>query len=457
MKLQTLYKNEDYNIKQWNSQIYMKKLDKIAIILPKEVPFRYEQNKINTYPLSTVPLTIPVLVSLIPKELNIQVEVYDESIEEIEKEAINVDLIAISAITPTINRAYAYADYFRSKNVPVVIGGIHATLNPQEVLQHADSVVCGLANETWPQLLRDFNDNKLQKVYNQGNIDFCNMPLPDRNCYKNKTTSPMRLNSIQATYGCDNACEFCVQPYVCKGYHQRPIEQIVEEIKTINSKFIEFYDPNLPNDHEYLTKLCKALIPLKKIWSVPATIDLAEDKELLKLLYKSGCRNVLIGFESINSESIKNISKQFNKVEQYQKAINNFHKAGITIAGSFVLGLDSDTKDIFQQTLDFVNKTNIDLPRFTINTPFPGTPFYEQMKKGNRIIENDWSKYDLHHVVIKPKNMSVEELQKGFNWISKEAYKPITILKRVKFLNSFSLLMFFANISLKIKCQKCLG
>lgn len=436
----------------------MRKLNKIAIILPKEAPFRYEQNKVNIYPLSTVPLTIPVLVSLIPKEFNIQVEVYDESIEEINKATINADLIAISAITPTINRAYEYAAYFRSKNIPVVIGGVHATLNPQEVLQHADSVVCGLANESWPQLLKDFKDNKLQKVYKQGeNIDFSDMPLPDRSCYKNKSISPMRLNSIQATYGCDNTCEFCVQPHVCNGYHQRPIEHVVEEIKTNKSKFIEFYDPNLPKDHEYLTKLCEALIPLKKIWSIPATIDLANDRELMKLLYKSGCRNVLIGFESINSESIQNISKEFNKVEQYQKAINNFHKAGITIAGSFVLGFDSDTKDIFQQTLDFVNKTHIDLPRFTINTPFPGTPFYEQMKKENRIIEDDWTKYDLHHVVIKPKNMSAEELQKGFNWISNEAYKPITILKRVKFLKPFSLLMFFANISLKIKCQKCLG
>jgi len=436
----------------------MRKQNKIAIILPKEAPFRYEQNKINTYPLSTVPLTIPVLVSLIPKELNIQVEVYDESIEEINKDVINVDLIAISAITPTIKRAYSYADYFRSKNIPVVIGGVHATLNPQEVLQHADSVVCGLANESWPQLLKDFKDNKLQKIYTQGeNIDFSNMPLPDRGCYENKTISPMRLNSIQATFGCDNTCEFCVQPHVCNGYHQRPIEHVVKEIKANKSKFIEFYDPNLPKDREYLTKLCKALIPLKKIWSVPATVDLANDRELLKLLYKSGCRNVLIGFESINPESIQNISKKFNKVEQYEKAINNFHKAGITIAGSFVLGLDSDTKDIFQQTLDFVNKTHIDLPRFTINTPFPGTPFYEQMKKENRIIENNWSKYDLHNVVIKPKNMSAEELQKGFNWISNEAYKPITMLKRIKFLNPFSFLIFFANISLKIKCQKCLG
>lgn len=338
------------------------------------------------------------------------------------------------------------------------MGGIHATLNPQEALQHADSVVCGLANESWPQLLRDFIDNKLQKVYTQAeNIDLSNMPLPNRGCYENKTTSPMRLNSVQATYGCDNTCEFCVQPHVCNGYHQRPIEHIVEEIKANKSKFIEFYDPNLPKDHKYLTKLCKAMISLKKIWSVPATIDLANDRELLKLLYKSGCRNVLIGFESINSESIQNISKKFNRVEQYEKAINDFHKAGITIAGSFVLGLDSDTKDIFQQTLEFVNKTHIDLPRFTINTPFPGTPFYEQVRKENRIIENNWSKYDLHHVVIKPKNMSVEELQKGFNWISNEAYKPITILKRVKFLNPFSFLIFFANISLKIKCQKCVG
>ncbi|OGI01483.1 MAG: hypothetical protein A2Y25_02025 [Candidatus Melainabacteria bacterium GWF2_37_15] len=430
----------------------MAKLSKIAIILPKGVPFRYTKGRFNVYPLSTIPLTIPVLVSLVPKELDIQIEIYDESIEKIDKENIDADLISISAITPTVNRAYKYADYFRSKRIPTVMGGVHATLNPQEALQHADSVICGIAVESFPQMLRDFKENKLQRIYTQlENLDLSKMPLPDRDCYNNKSPFKVKLNGVQATFGCDNNCEFCVQPYVCCGYHQRPIEQVVEEIKSIKSKFIEFYDPNITSDQRYLRKLCEAMIPLKKNWVAPATIDLADDEKLLKLVAKSGCRSVLIGFESVNQNTLNEIFKGFNTVYKYQEAIKKFHKAGITVAGSFVFGFDSDIKEVFKQTLDFINKTHIDMPRFTLNTPFPGTPFYEKMKRENRIIEHDWSMYDCNHVVMKPQNMPPEELQERFNWINKEVYKLGPTLKRIEFLNMFSLLALVANVGLKIK------
>ena len=431
----------------------MIKLNKIAIILPKGIPFRYIKGKFNVYPLSTVPLTIPALIALIHKELNILVEIYDESIEKINKENIDADLIVISAMTPTVNRAYIYADYFRSKGIPVAMGGVHATLNQQEALQHADSIICGIAVESFPQLLRDFKENQMQRIYTQQeNLDLSNMPLPDRGCYKAKSAFKIKLNGIQATYGCNNHCEFCVQPHVCYGYHQRPIEEVIKEIKTIKSKFIEFYDPNIAKDQEYLRKLCKAMMPLKKNWIAPVTVDLAENQELLKLVAKSGCRSVLIGFESVNQDTLNKIFKGFNTVEKYQDAIKKFHKVGIAVAGSFVFGFDSDTKEVFKQTLDFINKTHIDMPRFTLNTPFPGTPFYEKMKRENRIIEQDWSMYDCNHVAIKPKNISPEELQEGFNWISKEAYNLSSIIKRIEFLNPSSLLIFMANIGLKMKC-----
>lgn len=430
----------------------MRKLTKIALILPKGVPFRFIKGKFNAYSFSTVPLTIPALVSLIPKEYCIEVEIYDESLEEIKKEDINADLIFISAMTPTVNRAYVYADYFRSKKIPVVIGGIHATLNPQEVLEHADSIICGIAVETFPQLLNDFKEDKLKKIYEQHeDINLLNMPLPDRDCYKNKSTFNIDLKAVQATFGCANNCEFCVQPYVCNGYHQRPVEDVIKEIKTIKSCFIEFYDPNIAKDPVYLEKLCKAMIRLKKNWVSPSTIDLADNEELLKLVAKSGCKNILIGFESINQNTLKEIFKGFNTVEKYKEAVKKFHKVGIAVSGSFVFGFDSDTKEVFKQTLDFINKTHIDIPRFTINTPFPGTPFYEKMKKQNRIVEENWSMYDSHHVVMQPKNMSIDELKEGFEWIARETYKLENIIKRTKMINIFSLLFFIANMSLKKK------
>ena len=402
----------------------MAKLEKIALIMPKGAIYRFKEN--NT-PDS---ITIPALVSLIPKELNIKVEVYDETIEKIEKESINADIVVISALTSTINRAYTYADYFRSKGVSVVIGGVHATFNPDEVSEHADSVICGIAIHTFPQLLKDYKADKMQKIYKQGDIDFRNMPFPDRNAYVEKNVNSEDINGIQATYGCKNVCEFCVQPYVCNGCHQRPIEDVINEIKQIKSGFLEFYDPNLFQDAEYAYKLCEAMIPLKKQWGTPANIHVSTNKELLEVASKSGLIAVLVGFESVNQKSLLKINKGFNRVSDFSEAVRRFQNHNISVFGSFVFGLDENDINIFQETYDFLQQVPINMPRFTINTPFPGTEFYRKMKEENRIIEDNWAMYDCSHVVIQPANMSSEDLQQGFYELCNAVYedKPNTHL-----------------------------
>jgi len=400
------------------------KLEKIALIMPKGAPYRFKEN--NT-PDS---ITIPALVSLIPKELNIKAEVYDETLEKIDKESINADLVVISALTSTINRAYAYADYFRSKGVTVVIGGVHATFNPDEVSEHADSVICGIAIHTFPQLLRDFKANTMRKIYKQEEIDFRNAPFPDRNAYVEKNVNPEDINGIQATYGCKNVCEFCVQPYVCNGCHQRPIEDVINEIKEIKSNFLEFYDPNLFQDAEYAYKLCEAMIPLKKQWGTPANIHVSGNPELLEVASKSGLIAVLVGFESVNQKSLLKINKGFNRVNDFSEAVQRFQNHNIAVFGSFVFGLDENDRNIFQETYDFLQQVPINMPRFTINTPFPGTEFYRKMKEENRIIEDNWAMYDCSHVVIQPANMSSEDLQQGFYELCNAVYedKPNTHL-----------------------------
>ena len=398
----------------------MAKLEKIAFIMPKGAPYRFKENNSVKPPDS---ITLPSLVSLIPKELNIKVEVYDETIEKINKESINADIIAISALTSTINRAYAYADYFRAKGIPVVIGGVHSTFNPAEVSEHADSVICGIAVHSWPKLLSDFKDDKMQKIYNQGEIDLRNTSFPDRNAYLEKNFAPEAINGIQATYGCKNVCEFCVQPYICNGYHQRPIEDVINEIKETKSEFLEFYDPNLFQDHDYAFKLCEAMIPLKKKWGTPANINVSTNTELLEVASRSGLAGVLVGFESVNQNSLLKINKGFNRVSDFSKAVSRFHDHKIAVFGSFVLGLVENDKHIFQQTLDFLKEVPINMPRFTINTPFPGTAFYKKMKEENRIIEDNWAMYDCSHVVIQPANMTPDELQQGFYDLCNEVYK----------------------------------
>jgi radical SAM superfamily enzyme YgiQ (UPF0313 family) len=341
-----------------------------------------------------------------------------------------------------------YADYFRSKNIPVVIGGVHATLLPEEASQHADSVVTGIATETWPQLLRDFKKGKMKKLYQEPEkVNYSNWPSPNRKCYNNKKAHFISVNSVQATYGCPNRCEFCVTPYSCNGYHQRPVEDVINEIKKVKSKYIVFVDPSPIENKEYAKKLYSAMIPLKKKWVSPSTIRMAEDEELLDIATKSGCKGLLIGFESVTDKTLLSISKGFNSLDKFYKAVNQFHDKGIAIMGCFVFGLDSDDKGVFKRTVDFINKTNIDLPRFTVSTPFPGTPFHKRMKEEGRIVEKDWLLYDCQHVVIKPKKMSEQELQDGLNWAWKETYKFRSITKRILGSRCFLEMVPFASLT----------
>jgi radical SAM superfamily enzyme YgiQ (UPF0313 family) len=284
-------------------------------------------------------------------------------------------------------------------------------------------VVCGLAYQSWPQLLLDYKTDNLKRVYRQENLNHYTIPCIDRDAYKSKSIHAEKINSIQASYGCRNACEFCVQPHVCGGTYQRPVEEVINEIKEIKSTFVEFYDPNLFQNEDYAYRLCEALIPLNKKWGAPANIRISDNEKLLEIACRSGFMAVLIGFESVNQKSLFSINKGINKVNAFIESINRLRRKQIMVFGSFVLGLDGDDRYIFQQTLNFLRKAEIHRPRFTINTPFPGTPYFYKMKKDKRIIENDWSLYDCCHVVIKPANMSAEELQEGFYWLCNEAYK----------------------------------
>lgn len=439
----------------------MSKRKKIVFIMVKGKTHQYSVKKFFNDPDS---LTLCYLSSIVKSNFDdIDIEIYDETIEEIKKENIKADLIGISALTPCINRAYKYAEYFKSIGIPVFIGGIHSTLIPDEVAQHADSVIVGLANESLPQLINDFYNGELKQIYKQSEkMSFLNWAIPDRKIYSTKPKGNVEISKVYATFGCSNVCEFCVQPYICSGYHQRPVDEVINEIKLIEDDYIEFIDPNLAKDENYLIELCQKLIPLNKKWFAPMTITIAKNNELLDLLAKSGCKNILIGFESINKDSIKDLKKGFNKVEDYIDTIKKFHSRGIEITGSFVFGLDSDTKNIFKQTVKFVKAAKIDYPRFTINTPYPGTEFYKRMENEHRIIETDWTLYDCLHSVIKPKNMSAEELEKGFKWAWEKTYAPFSTIQRLFYkstLKSF-LKRLFINLLIgstfkkMLKCDK---
>ncbi len=427
----------------------MTKLDKMAFIMPRGAVYRYKTGAFGRL-IRYAPLTLPALVSLIPKEMNIQCEVYDEGIEVIDATKIDADLICISSITGASPRAYRYADYFRSRGKPVVMGGVHATLCPDEVAQHVDSVQVGLGIEIFPQMLRDFRDGRMQPIYRaRQDLCYAKFPLPKREIYSSKKMRFITVNSVQATYGCRNKCAFCCTPYSSPGYYHRPIEDVVDEIRKIPSRNFVFVDPS-PIEDGYAKELFKAMIPLKKHWASPMTIRIGEDLELLEIAVKAGLKGVLVGFETVSQQTLNSIRKGFNSANRFYNAVKMLHDHDVAIMGCFVFGLDSDDKDCFRRTLEFVYEANIDIPRFTVNTAYPGTGHYDEMVRQNRIIEKDWSMYDCQHVILKPAQMSVDELQEGHLWAWKEAYRPRCAVKRLACSRSFLTYSVTSNIAYRM-------
>ncbi len=376
------------------------------------------------------PLTLTTLASLIPPELNADVQVIDEGIDQIEPDKLQADLVGISAITGTSLRAYEIAAQFRRRDVPVVLGGVHPTLLPEEAQQHADAICVGYAEESWPQLLRDFAAGRMEKRYDQSpNLKLTNLPFPRRELFDTSLVNV--AHTIEATRGCIYQCEFCVVPAAWGKPIQKPVADVVADIKQMGARRLIFLDLNLIADLDYAKELFSALIPLKIKWGGLATTTLAWDEELLDLAARSGCRGILIGFESLAQDSLDEMKKSFNARRDYQEIVRRIHDRGIAIMGCFVFGFDHDTRDTFDATVDFVLDAKIDLPRYAIMVPFPGTAAHRRLKAEGRILTDNWSLYDGQHVVFEPKQMTADELLHNTGRAWRKTYSYGSIFKRL--------------------------
>lgn len=401
---------------------------KIAFLAPAGAMHRYNGSFGKS--LHYAPLTLTTLAALVPKELNAEAAIYDETAGAIPLN-LDADLVCITCITGTSSRCYAFADYFRSQGKTVVLGGVHPTMMPDEAALHADVVVTGFAEQTFPQLLRDYRDGKLKRRYDQ-NSDFTieNRVIPRRELLNKKKY--ITMNSLEAVRGCSQPCTFCAYPAAFgKTLYRRPVREIVAEIEALNSKEVLFPDVNLIADRAFAVELFKAMIPLKKMWFGLVTSSIGIDDELVSLFKKSGCRGLLIGFESINQNSQKFIHKGVNKVLEYGELMKKLHDAGILVQGCFAFGGDEEDTSVFERTVEMVIKTKIDLPRYSILTPFPKTEYYRQLEAENRIVERDWAMYDVEHCVYIPKLMTKEQLESGIEWAWRETYKYSSIFKRL--------------------------
>ena len=417
---------------------------KIVLISPKGPLYRY-RNGIFKKSLRYAPLTLTTLAALVPPQLGASVEIYDEGIEDIDLN-LSADLVGMTVITGTAPRTYELADHFRGRGIPVVLGGPHVTLLPEEAQRHADAIVTGYAEQTWPQLLNDFSNGQMEPRYDQDpDLSLASQPFPRRDLLRRFLYSTR--HTFEATRGCIHQCDFCVVP-VAWGTrpYQKPVEEVVQDIRQLGSKRVFFLDLNLIADIHYAANLFEALIPLKVRWFGLATAWLAYDRELLSLAARSGCRGLLVGFESLSRKSLHSSQKGFNDPGRYREIVEIFHRHNISLMGCFAFGMDHDTPDAFMETARFVVEAKIDLPRFAILTPFPSTPLFNRLKAEGRILTEDWSLYDGQHVVFQPANMSVEQLYEGTEMAWKYAYSYSSIWRRLAGSRREPLIAIAANM-----------
>lgn len=368
-----------------------------------------------------------------------QVHIVDEKVEPLNLN-LEADLVGITAMTPTVSRAYEIADHFRRRGIKVVMGGMHVSSQPDEAAKHCDSVLVGEAEGMWPTMLQDFERGQLQPVYRHGeglpSLD--NQPTANWDLYRDKHYLPVHF--VETTRGCPLDCEFCAVTNAFGGrYRNRPIEQVLAELrqlKPFEGRFILkncvfFVDDNIISNRAYAREFLARIADLKLKWFSHASMNIANDPEILALCQKSGCVGLFVGFETLSPETVREIGKKPNRPEHYLEVVKKIHDHGIGLDASFVFGFDSDDPGVFDRTLEFVQKAKIEIPFFSILTPYPGTRLHQRLEQEGRILTRDWSIYDSCHVVFRPRNFTPDELVEGYFRVLKGAYSFSSIFQRM--------------------------
>jgi radical SAM superfamily enzyme YgiQ (UPF0313 family) len=420
---------------------------RILLILPSDSTYRYDGS--FSRPISYAPLTLTTLAALVPNELNATIRLVDEGVEEPDYQWDQWDVAGITCVASTAPRAYELSSKFRDSGAKVILGGAHPTLNPDEAARHADCVVAGPAENVWPKILKNIaNADPIERLYVEKAPEILSSPVPRRDLQKRGLY--ISAPTVTASRGCTHRCSFCSIPKIWNSCMcARPIPEVIDEIRGIESRNILFLDPSITADRNYAIQLFEKLAPLKKNWAGLATVDLAFDRELLDVAVRSGLRGILVGFETVEQASMISCGKDFTDTGRYIEAVGIFHKKGIGVLGTFVVGFDSDTPDTFRQILKFIDTAQIDLPRFSVLTPFPGMPLFKRFKRDGRILTENWGHYDSVRVVYKPEKMSVGELQDGLIELWRKAYSGGRILKRLLRAGKISPLILAANFGFR--------
>jgi len=310
------------------------------------------------------------------------------------------------------------------------MGGPHVTLLPEEARQYADVIFIGEAEGLWEEFLNSFEAGSYLRVYQQGSVSLDNVPMARKDLFHRHD----HTNGVLfATRGCPSQCDFCTIA-VMYGHklRKRPIAEVAAEYASFKGNVIIFWDDNLAGDMEYAKGLFRAIAPYRKWWSSQASIHAGRDDEFLEAAARSGCKQLFLGLESISQQSMAEVNKGFNRVEEYLQIIERIHTHGIAVQAGIVFGFDYDTPEIFKGTTEFLEKAGVQNATFNILTPFPGTPLFRRMEAEGRILTRDWRKYNgRDDVVYQPKRMSVSELLAGFRYANKRFYSVSSIARRL--------------------------
>lgn len=418
----------------------MRELKKIALI----------QAGINEYSGSSkkfmyTNITCPTIAATIPE--NIDIKIIDMYVQDIDYDSIDADLVMVTSLSTYASIAFTVAEEIRKRGITVIIGGVHAAVCPDECAQYFDSIVIGEAELLMDQILSDFKNGKLEKKYEtkeQMDLTKCKMPRYDLLDFHKYSYS-----AIIASKGCYFDCDFCSSRLITgAGFRHKTVEQVIGEIKYLQQlhekdttvpDYLFFADSNLYADRKFLIELLNALIPLNlRHWGMFASVNVANDEEVLDLLEKANCEMLQIGFESINPASLKSVNKKQNNPANYKFIVEKLASKRIYAYGTFIFGFDDDDTNVFEETITAIEDANFIMTGFFILTPFPGTRVFERLKSEGRILHYDWSKYNMDDVNYIPKKMNADEMRKGLKYVRARASDPKRLIASLEKFNEIS-------------------